>query len=63
MNGDSEYAYGFGNTKTAVKDFDKRKGGVMPIVYNVIAITEEGTIVHHKNIMDYMNADCLTIDV
>ena len=63
LNGDSEYAYGFGNTKTAVKDFDKRKGGVMPIVYNVIAITEEGTIVHHKNIMDYMNADCLTIDV
>ena len=29
--------------------------------FNVLAITEDGTIVNRKNIMDYMNKKCLTI--
>ena len=62
MNGDKEFAYGGGNTKTEARVFDKRIDGVFKPVYNVLAITEDGTVVNSKNIMDYLNVDCLNID-
>ena len=63
MSGDREFAYDGGNTKTPATVFDKRIGGIFKPIYNVLAIAEDGTVVNRKNIMDYLNADCLTIDV
>ena len=34
----------------------------LPPNYSVLAVTEDGTIVNRENIMDYMTAECLTID-
>ena len=33
----------------------------LPLDFNVLAITDDGTIVNRKNIMQYMNRECLTI--
>jgi len=55
MNGDSEYAYGCGKTRTPPKVFGA------PPELNVFAITEDGTVVNRKNLAEYMTADCVTI--
>jgi len=34
----------------------------LPPNYSVLAVTEDGIIVNRENIMDYMTAECLTID-
>ena len=57
---DKEYAY------TMVKSemlFSTQTEMILPLPknYNVMAITSEGVVVNRKNIMDYMSADCLTI--
>lgn len=57
---DKDYAYSMGKTNMEV---GVQYENTLPIHpnFNVLAITEDGTIVNRKNIMDYMNKECLTI--
>ena len=57
---DKDYAYSMGKTNMEV---GVQYENTLPIHpnFNVLAITENGTIVNRKNIMDYMNRECLTI--
>ena len=58
---DSDYAYGAGKTITTV-NIQKQLTSPLTPEYTVLAVTEDGTIVNRRNIMEYMVAEALTID-
>ena len=58
---DRDYAYGVPKTVTHPNVQTQCSVPLQPN-YTVLAITEDGTIVNRENIMEYMTANCLTID-
>ena len=60
MNGDQEYAYEMGKTMMSPNVQWQYNFPLSPNL-NVLAITEDGTIVNKSNIMDYMKKEALTI--
>ena len=58
---DRDYAYGAPKTVTHPNIQTQCSVPLQPN-YTVLAITEDGTIVNRENIMEYMTANCLTID-
>ena len=42
-------------------DMSARMRLPLPTNFNVLAITDDGTVVNRRNLMDYMNPDSLTI--
>ena len=60
MNGDQEYAYEMGKTMMSPTVQWQYNFPLSPNL-NVLAITEDGTIVNKSNIMDYMKKEALTI--
>ena len=61
FTGDKDYAYGIGKTLTTPMDMSARMRLPLPTNFNVLAITDDGTVVNRQNLMDYMNPDSLTI--
>ena len=57
---DKDYAYNQGKTNMR-PEVQHQHTIPLPLDFNVLAITDDGTIVNRKNIMQYMNRECLTI--
>ena len=60
MNGDREYAYEMGKTMMS-PNVQWQYNFPLPPNLNVLAITEDGTVVNRHNIMNYMKREALTI--
>ena len=61
MYGDKDYAYHGGKTLNHYHEIQHHYKKPLPPQFNVLAITEDGTIVNRDNIMNFLTGKELTI--